>query len=72
MAGGNKVREKNLKENNVWEILDIDKVRLQKPLSLHGKWIFKIKHDRKCKARLMVRGYEQKSGLNWKETSVHW
>lgn len=49
---------KSLKKNNTWEIIDITKLKGEKPL--HNKWIFRIKYDRRYKARLVVKGYEQR------------
>ncbi|KAM0730296.1 Retrovirus-related Pol polyprotein from transposon TNT 1-94 [Formica fusca] len=56
----------SLKENNTWEMIDIRKLKSQKPLQ--GKWVFKIKQDGTYKARLVVKGCEQKYGVNYEET----
>lgn len=58
--------ENSLKENNTWDIEDIKKLKSYKPLQ--GKWIFKIKQDGTHKARLVVKGYEQKYGIDYTET----
>lgn len=53
----------SLEENNTWEVLDIDKSNVNKPL--HTKWLFKMKPD---KARLVVRGCEQRQNIDYIET----
>lgn len=59
--------EKNSLEcNETWEEIDAIKVKNQKPL--RGKWVFKIKQDGTYKARLVVRGFEQKAGIDYDET----
>lgn len=58
--------EKNsLKENNVWKVQDADNIK-SKPL--HSKWILTIKQNGKYKARLVVKGCEQKGNLDYQET----
>lgn len=59
--------EKNsLEDNKVWEMVDKSKTGKRKILS--NKWILKIKGDGKYKARLVVRGYEQRHGIDYEET----
>lgn len=59
--------EKNsLKENNTWEALDARKVVKCKPL--HTKWVFKVKPDGRYKARLVVKGCEQRKDIDYIET----
>jgi len=38
----------------------------EKPLT--GKWVFKFKQDGRYKARLVIRGCEQKYGIDYEET----
>jgi len=59
--------EKNfLKENKTWEVIDLKKLKEEKPLT--GKWVFKVKQDGRYKARLVIRGCEQEQGINYEET----
>lgn len=58
--------KKSLQKNETWEVIDTDKIPKIKPLS--SRWIFKIKDDGEYKARLVIRGNEQKYGINYTET----
>jgi len=58
--------KKSLKDNNTWVYIDIRDIGNRKPLS--SKWVFRIKEDGKFKARLVVRGFEQKYGIDYHET----
>lgn len=58
-----------LKENDTWEVVDLPPGK--QPISC--KWIFKIKRDeegeiQRYKARLVIRGNEQRRGFDYKET----
>lgn len=56
---------KSLKDLEAWEEVD----RL--PTGLHpisSKWVFKVKSDRRYKARLVARGFTQQYGLDYTET----
>jgi len=58
--------KKSLKENDVWEI--VDENHILKGKLLHSKWIFRIKQDGKYKARLVIKGCEQKKEIDYQET----
>nr|GEV58451.1 ribonuclease H-like domain-containing protein [Tanacetum cinerariifolium] len=58
-----------LYRNNTWEITDLPKDRK----SIGGKWVYKIKYKSNgeieiYKARYVVRGYNQKEGIDFDET----
>nr|KAJ0196275.1 hypothetical protein LSAT_V11C700361250 [Lactuca sativa] len=58
-----------LHRNNTWEITDLRKNR--KPIGC--KWVYKIKHKsngeiERYKARLVVKGYNQREGIDFQET----
>ncbi|GJT73269.1 ribonuclease H-like domain-containing protein [Tanacetum coccineum] len=58
-----------LYRNDNWEICDLPKDRK----SIGGKWVFKIKYKsngeiERYKARYVVKGYNQKEGINFDET----
>lgn len=46
--------------------MDDDHIKTRKPL--HSKWIFKVKPNGKYKARLVVKGCEQKEDIDYQET----
>lgn len=64
-------------ENKTWKYIDGDKAKDKKALS--SCWIFRIKEDGKYTARLVVRGSEQRSEIDFeniyssviKSTSLH-
>ena len=59
--------KKSLAENHTWKLVDEEKAAGKEALT--SKWIFKIKDDGRYKARLVVRGCQQKEGvLDYKET----
>lgn len=58
--------KKSLKKNNTFELVDKKETNGNKILS--SKWVFKIKSDGKYKARLVIRGFEQKYGIDYQET----
>lgn len=58
--------KKSLEENQTWEIMDLKKLKGEKPLT--GKWVFKIKQNGRYKARLVIRGCQQEQGVNYEET----
>lgn len=47
-------------------MLDIRELQNKRPL--HRKWIFKIKQDGRYKARMVIKGCEQKHGVDNQET----
>ncbi|GJT78966.1 ribonuclease H-like domain-containing protein [Tanacetum coccineum] len=58
-----------LYRNDTWEICDLPKDRK----SIGGKWVFKIKYKsngeiERYKARYVVKGYNQKEGIDFDET----
>jgi len=58
-----------LEENDTWEVVDLP----QGKRAISCRWIFKIKRDSKgeierYKARLVIRGNEQKQGFDYEET----
>ncbi|RVW56871.1 Retrovirus-related Pol polyprotein from transposon TNT 1-94 [Vitis vinifera] len=60
---------KSMKDNEVWDLVELPKGIK----TIRCKWIFKTKHDSKgnverYKARLVVKGYTQKEGIDYKET----
>jgi hypothetical protein len=60
---------KSLMQNNAWILVDLpDNKR-----AIQSKWVFKIKQDCKgnvdrYRARLVAKGYDQKSGIDYSET----
>lgn len=52
----------SLKENNTWVLLDKSEAKV-----LSNKWVFRIKDDGTYKARLVVRGCEQKGNLDFED-----
>ncbi|KAG8178564.1 hypothetical protein JTE90_004494, partial [Oedothorax gibbosus] len=54
----------SLKKNKVWELVDLPNVEN----ALSCRWVLRIKRDNIYKARLVVRGYEQKFGVDYFET----
>lgn len=57
----------SLDKNDVWELVNHDKVNMNKKI-LTNRWLFKIKDDGTYKARLVIRGCEQKQGIDYEET----
>ena len=60
---------KSMKDNGVWDLVELPKS--VKPIGC--KWIFKTKRDSKgnivrYKAHLVVKGFTQKKGIDYKET----
>lgn len=53
----------SLKKNNTWKIVDREEAGNRRSLS--SKWIFKEKENGKSKARLVIRGCEQKPGVDF-------
>jgi len=49
-------------------VIDENQVKLDKQKPLHNKWIFCIKQNGKYKARLVVKGCEQKNEIDYQET----
>jgi hypothetical protein len=59
----------SMKTNQVWELVDLPPRRK----SIRNKWVFKIKRKAdgsidKYKARLVVKGYTQREGVDYEET----
>ncbi|RVW34949.1 Retrovirus-related Pol polyprotein from transposon TNT 1-94 [Vitis vinifera] len=60
---------KSMKDNGVWDLVELP----EGVKSIGCKWIFKTKHDSKgnivrYKAHLVVKGFTQKKGIDYKET----
>ena len=55
----------SLRINKTWELIDRNEIKNTKILT--SKWIFKVKEEGKYKARLVVRGCEQKEGIDYEE-----
>jgi len=60
--------KQSLKENNVWVVVDENQVFKNKQKPLHSKWVFTIKPDGKYKARLVIKGCEQKNEMDYQDT----
>lgn len=56
----------SLINNNTWKLIDSGKVPNVKPL--HSRWVFRIKEDGRYKARLVIKGCEQRYGIDYLET----
>lgn len=56
-------KKSSLKNNKTWELVDSNDIEDKKKLT--SRWVFKIKEEGKFKARLVVRGYEQKGELDY-------
>lgn len=56
----------SLIKNDTWSLVDEDNARGRKILT--NRWVFTIKDDNKFKARLVVRGCEQREGVDFQET----
>lgn len=56
----------SLKKNNTWVLVDKNEIKDKNILSC--KWVFKVKDEGKYKARLVIRGFEQKYGIDYQET----
>ena len=56
-----------LLENQTWELTELS----ERMKALHNKWVYRIKnkHDgsKRYKARLVVKGFQQKEGINYTE-----
>ena len=57
---------RSLEKNQTWEVVDRAQMKDVKPLT--SRWVFKIKNDGIYKARLVVRGCEQRHGFDYTET----
>lgn len=55
-----------LVKNKTWTLVDADEAQDVKPLT--SRWVFKVKDSGHHKARLVIRGCEQKYGINYDET----
>ena len=51
--------------NNTWELVDLHKGKK----ALHNKWVYRIKEEadgsKQYKARLVVKGFQQKYGIDY-------
>ncbi|CAB3257951.1 unnamed protein product [Arctia plantaginis] len=56
--------KESLKKNKTWSLIDISEAGSKKILT--NKWIFRVKDDGTYKARLVVRGFEQR-GIDFDE-----
>eukprot|EP00252_Welwitschia_mirabilis_P028029 TRINITY_DN992_c0_g1_i5.p1 TRINITY_DN992_c0_g1~~TRINITY_DN992_c0_g1_i5.p1 ORF type:complete len:816 (+),score=171.97 TRINITY_DN992_c0_g1_i5:277-2448(+) len=58
---------KSLKQNNTWDLVELPKGRK----ALHSRWIFRLKNEangeKRYKARLVVKGFAQKPGIDFTE-----
>ena len=61
-----KEEKTSLLKNKTWKLVEKSELGKRKPLS--SRWIFKVKDDGKYKARLVIRGCEQKYGLDYENT----
>ena len=56
----------SLMSNQTWELAELPPGKK----TLHNKWVYRIKeHDgnKRCKARLVVKGFQQKEGVDYNE-----
>ncbi|KMQ84771.1 retrotransposon ty1-copia subclass, partial [Lasius niger] len=58
--------KRSIEKNKVWKVGDASETNGKKLLT--SKWIFKIKDDETYKARLVIRGCEQKQNIDYEET----
>jgi hypothetical protein len=62
----------SLHKNNIYELVELPKGNK----TLRNKWVFKLKKDGeklvKYKARLVVKGFNQKQGIDFDEISLQW
>ncbi len=60
--------------NRTWDLVDEDTLLRSGKRAIGCKWVFKQKRNAdgsKCfKARLVIKGYKQKHGIDYKETFV--
>lgn len=59
----------SLAENNTWELVDLPEDRK----AIENRWVYKVKRNaegkiERFKARLVVKGFSQKSGIDYHET----
>ncbi|KMQ86176.1 gag-pol polyprotein [Lasius niger] len=59
-------KKKSMKRNDVWTL--VPRTEAEDKRILNNKWIFKVKDDGRYKARLVVKGCEQKYGIDYEET----
>ncbi|MGV7988852.1 reverse transcriptase domain-containing protein, partial [Mycobacterium kansasii] len=57
----------SLESNRTWELVTLPKSKT----ALHNKWVYRLKeeHDgsKRYKARLVVKGFQQKAGIDFTE-----
>jgi hypothetical protein len=62
----------SLHKNMTWDLMDEDTVIKSGKRVIGSKWVYKLKRNadgsRRFKARLVVKGYEQKYGIDYEET----
>ena len=56
----------SLQERETWELVPIENFPAKYNV-LSGKWIFKLKSDRRKKSRRVVHGFQQKYGIDYHE-----
>lgn len=58
--------KESLRSNSTWKLVDRKEIGNKRLLS--SRWVFKVKDDGTYKARLVVRGCEQRHGIDYTET----
>ena len=63
----------SLQRNNTWKLVQSSKLSAQSRHVLAGRWVFRTKRDQngdiiRYKARWVVKGYEQKYGIDYDQT----
>lgn len=61
-----KQEKQSLIENKTW--IPVDESETNGKTILSNKWIFTVKEDGRYKARLVVKGFQQKEGIDYEET----
>lgn len=55
----------SLMKNQTWKLVNIEEAKGRKPLT--SRWVLREKEEGVAKARLVVRGFEQKEGIDYDE-----
>lgn len=58
--------KKSLDRNHTWDLVNKEEAKGHKVLT--SKWVFRVKSDGSYKARLVIRGCQQKYGIDYMET----